>query len=364
VQGGTLVKGTVPLPGGATAIYSGTTSMPYIRHLDWLGSSRLATTWSHTVQSKVAYAPFGETYNVAGASSNDRSFTGQDQDTVTGSPATGIYDYMFRKYDPAAGRWLSPDPSGWDATSQDTPQSLNRYAYSLNNPLSLIDPNGLSCVYGWVVINGVSVSTVGDDNDGQGCAEAGVPPGGGPGNDGQQKVTVHGNPPCTGDPNCVTVNPPPDCDSQCLLSYSNTISQLQSEGYQVNVPLLPPTAPNNGTKSPSCGKAWGKAIAGTLLDATGLIPGEGTIASGIKIAGTLGGIALSASGSFQDAAAGGVFTGVSMYADATKQDIQTLGKDVAEGIPGLGTIVSGVAVVWDLGSGAKSIYNCYQGVTE
>jgi hypothetical protein len=100
------------------------------------------------------------------------------------------------------------------------------------------------------------------------------------------------------------------------------------------------------------------------LDATGLIPGEGTIASGIKIAGTLGGIALSASGSFQDAAAGGVFTGVGMYADATKQDIQTLGKDVAEGIPGLGTIVSGVAVVWDLGSGAKSIYNCYQGVTE
>ena len=46
------------------------------------------------------------------------------------------------------------------------------------------------------------------------------------------------------------------------------------------------------------------------------------------------------------------------------QDIQTLGKDVAEGIPGLGTIVSGVAVVWDLGSGAQSIYNCYQGVTE
>ena len=35
--------------------------MPYIRHLDWLGSARLSNTWSHTVQSKVAYAPFGET---------------------------------------------------------------------------------------------------------------------------------------------------------------------------------------------------------------------------------------------------------------------------------------------------------------
>jgi hypothetical protein len=59
--------------------------MHYIRHLDWLGSARLSTTWSHTVQSKVAYAPFGETYNEAGASSNDRSFTGQEQDTVTGN---------------------------------------------------------------------------------------------------------------------------------------------------------------------------------------------------------------------------------------------------------------------------------------
>ena len=29
---GTLIKGTVPLPGGATAIYSGTSGMPYIRH--------------------------------------------------------------------------------------------------------------------------------------------------------------------------------------------------------------------------------------------------------------------------------------------------------------------------------------------
>jgi hypothetical protein len=123
-------------------------------------------------------------------------------------------------------------------------------------------------------------------------------------------------------------------------------------------------APNNGTPQPSCGKAWGQAIAGTLLDATGLIPGEGTIASGIKIAGTVGGIALAAHGSLRDATAGGVFTGVGMYADASKQEIRTLGKDVAEGIPVLGTAVSAVAVLWDLGSGAQSIYNCYHGITE
>ena len=52
VQAGTLLKATIPLPGGATAIYSGTSGMPNIRHLDWLGSARLSTTWSHTVQSR------------------------------------------------------------------------------------------------------------------------------------------------------------------------------------------------------------------------------------------------------------------------------------------------------------------------
>jgi RHS repeat-associated protein len=96
--------------------------MPYIRHTDWLGSSRLASTWTHGVYTKESYAPFGEVYNEAGTA--DRSFTGQDQDVVSGAAATGFYEFMFRKYDPAAGRWLSPDPTRWGATSQGDPQSL------------------------------------------------------------------------------------------------------------------------------------------------------------------------------------------------------------------------------------------------
>jgi RHS repeat-associated protein len=145
VQGSTLIRGTIALPGGETALYNASSGPPIIRHKDWLGSSRLATTWAHVVQSKTAYAPFGETYNETGTA--DRSFTGQDQDTVTGSVATGIYDYLFRKYDPAAGRWLSPDPSGWGAVSLEDPQSLNRYAYVENQPLNAVDIAGLDyCV--------------------------------------------------------------------------------------------------------------------------------------------------------------------------------------------------------------------------
>jgi RHS repeat-associated protein len=138
VQNGTLVSAAIPLTGG-TAVYNAS-GFSYFRHKDWLGSSRLATTWDHQIYSKTNYAPFGETYNEAGT--QDRSFTGQDQDA---SP--GMFDFLFRKYDPVTGRWLSPDPSGWAAVSALNPQSLNRYAYVLNNPMSLTDPDGLDCVY-------------------------------------------------------------------------------------------------------------------------------------------------------------------------------------------------------------------------
>jgi RHS repeat-associated protein len=140
VYSGSLSKGTIPLPGGSTAIYNAS-GLSRIRHKDWLGSSRFATSWAHTVYSKEAYAPFGETYYEA--STPDRSFTGQDQDLVTGSGGTGVYDYLFRKYDPSAGRWMSPDPYGWNAVNGTDPQSLNRYAYVENQPMNAIDPSGL-----------------------------------------------------------------------------------------------------------------------------------------------------------------------------------------------------------------------------
>ena len=49
----TLLKAMLPLPGGATAVYD-STGFAYFRHPDWLGSSRLATHWDHTIYSKEA----------------------------------------------------------------------------------------------------------------------------------------------------------------------------------------------------------------------------------------------------------------------------------------------------------------------
>jgi hypothetical protein len=45
------------------------------------------------------------------------------------------------------GRFLSPDPAGMQAADLEFPQSLNRYAYVWNNPLSFTDPSGLDCAY-------------------------------------------------------------------------------------------------------------------------------------------------------------------------------------------------------------------------
>ena len=55
-------------------------------------------------------------------------------------PTTNLYPTPFRRYSSTQGRWLSPDPL---AGSVFNPQSLNRYAYVVNRPTSLVDPLGL-----------------------------------------------------------------------------------------------------------------------------------------------------------------------------------------------------------------------------
>jgi hypothetical protein len=57
-----------------------------------------------------------------------------------------LYDFPARQY-ATQGRWPSPDPAGLDAAHLDIPQSLNRYAYVLNNPLSLLDLFGRDFCY-------------------------------------------------------------------------------------------------------------------------------------------------------------------------------------------------------------------------
>jgi len=51
-----------------------------------------------------------------------------------------------RLYDPALGRFLSPDPY---VQAPDFSQNYNRYSYCLNNPFKYTDPSGLRLSRAW-----------------------------------------------------------------------------------------------------------------------------------------------------------------------------------------------------------------------
>jgi RHS repeat-associated protein len=175
----------LPLPGGAAAFYD-CTGLKRYRHADWLGSSRLSSTASRTLNYDGAYSPMGESYSETGTT--DRNFTGQNQEL-----ANDLYAFQYREYQPIHGRWISPDPAGLGAVNPANPQSLNRYAYVNGSPLNSLDPLGLMCIAysagpqtcGWQQAAGWLVGQ-GGWNPGSGM---GVPPHGGLSNASSEVIT-------------------------------------------------------------------------------------------------------------------------------------------------------------------------------
>jgi len=91
--------------------------------------------------SEMCYYPYGEVRpGLEGTGlPTDRRFTGQRREA-----GLGLYDYGARYYDPALGRFVSADMV---VPEPGNPQTLNRYAYTLNNPVRYTDPSG-HCVFG------------------------------------------------------------------------------------------------------------------------------------------------------------------------------------------------------------------------
>ena len=118
--------------------YDGTT---YFDHQDVLGTERLRTNYSGGVGSTYSSLPWGDAFiavvNNTWADQDNEHFAGQEHDAESDTEHA-----QFRNYASAQGRWLVPDPylGSYDFTN---PQSFNRYAYALNNPLSSWDPSGL-----------------------------------------------------------------------------------------------------------------------------------------------------------------------------------------------------------------------------
>ena len=101
--------------------------------LHWVGADHLGGTIrvlndSFTALDGMRYKPYGEDAGYWECSLvTDRKFTGQTEDE-----AAGLYWYASRAYDPAIGRFVSPDPI---VPEPGNPQALNRYSYVYNNPL-------------------------------------------------------------------------------------------------------------------------------------------------------------------------------------------------------------------------------------
>ena len=135
-------------------------------HRDHIGSVMAYTDDGGNLVEETSYDAWGrkrdpETWNAYGFSNDSIS---EYDNGFTGHEHIDMFDMVNmdgRMYDPILGRFMTPDPF---VQMPDFTQSLNRYSYCMNNPLSLTDPTGYSWLgdtFATVVGIAVSLETIG-----------------------------------------------------------------------------------------------------------------------------------------------------------------------------------------------------------
>jgi RHS repeat-associated protein len=138
---GTLTYEFISFGGKRTARRDSSSSIDYY-FSDQLGTSRVVTNASGTIQDDSDFYPYGGERPVIGPSSGNRyKFTGKERDSESG------LDNFGARYDSSQhGRFMTPDwsarPTPVPFADLANPQSLNLYSYVANNPLSRIDKDG------------------------------------------------------------------------------------------------------------------------------------------------------------------------------------------------------------------------------
>lgn len=149
--GGSVATRTVPGEGAALAAVSTTLSgtppanpgsglpAPGTLYLisDYLGTTQLATNADGLLVSRLAYDPYGAVIapGAVGPDGVRDKFQGKELDA-----ASGLYQYGARYYDPALGRFTTPDTRL--ASRLDRSDTLNRFAFGLNDPVTNRDSSG------------------------------------------------------------------------------------------------------------------------------------------------------------------------------------------------------------------------------
>ncbi|RCW31946.1 RHS repeat-associated core domain-containing protein, partial [Marinilabilia salmonicolor] len=152
----------------APAVYvkqgSGSWALYYICR-DYLGSITHVVSGSGALTQELSFGAWGRLRNPATHTAYNpgdepalflgRGYTGHEH-----LPWFGLVNMNGRVYDPALGRFLSPDPY---VQAPDFTQSFNRYSYCINNPLLYVDYTGytwLSNFGDWVGKNWKPIVTV------------------------------------------------------------------------------------------------------------------------------------------------------------------------------------------------------------
>ena len=109
--------------------------------LDRLGSvvaeaGGIAGVTGADIREIASYAEFGLPSYETGGFTSPYGFTGELQDA-----GTGVVAFGSRSYDSGSGTWMAPD--AWPGLLVQ-PQSLNRYAYVLGDPVTFVDVGGFA----------------------------------------------------------------------------------------------------------------------------------------------------------------------------------------------------------------------------
>lgn len=100
-------------------------------------SERLVLDANGNVIGRQSHLPFGEELNTTGTTDKHR-FTSYERDTENGT------DYAVnRQYNHGIGRFNRVDPDS-GSYKTNAPQTLNRYSYTMNNPVNFTDRLGLN----------------------------------------------------------------------------------------------------------------------------------------------------------------------------------------------------------------------------
>lgn len=130
----------------AAAVYvkEGSSGSVYYILRDYLGSITHIVNSGGTLVQELSYDAWGRLRNPA---DQQVYAPGQEPTPFLGRGYTGhehlqqfgLVNMNARLYDPALGRFLSPDPF---VQTPDASQNFNRYAYAMNNPLCYVDEDG------------------------------------------------------------------------------------------------------------------------------------------------------------------------------------------------------------------------------